>query len=97
MRSFPAAATTRTLSVMPALDAVSLAVLREMCATGEARELRLAARLSLGEVAQAIDAGHATTILRWETGERSPHGPVALRYLSLLRGLAAAMPTKAER
>ena len=62
---------------------VQLSLLRGMVESGEARELRLRARLSLGEVAEAVGVS-TSTIFRWENGQRRPHGAPALRYLKLL-------------
>lgn len=79
---------------MATVDPVALAEVRALCASGTAKRLRLDARLSLLEVARFIDAGHPTTVLRWENGERSPHGAVALRYRALLRRLEQVTPVR---
>lgn len=60
-----------------------LAYVRAACASGEARRIRLAARLSLADVAGAISAD-LSAISRWERGERVPRGAAALRYGQLL-------------
>lgn len=60
-----------------------LAKVRAACASGEARRIRQAARLSLADVAGAIGVD-LTAISRWERGERSPRGAAALRYGELL-------------
>jgi transcriptional regulator with XRE-family HTH domain len=62
---------------------------RAMAASGRAREIRLAARLNLSEVANATGVT-ATTVYRWEKGERTPTGEPALRYGALLDQLSAA-------
>jgi transcriptional regulator with XRE-family HTH domain len=67
---------------------------RELSASGRAREIRAAARLSLAEVAAAcgIDEG---TLSRWERGQRRPRSPVALRYLAVLDALDREMARSA--
>ena len=69
-------------------DALDLARLRDMTTSGKARRIRLAARLSLHEMARAIGSSHAA-VQRWETNERRPRGELALRYLALLDALQA--------
>ena len=49
---------------------------------GATRKSRQAAGLSLAEVAVAVGVSPAT-ILRWETGQRTPRGAAALRYARL--------------
>jgi transcriptional regulator with XRE-family HTH domain len=51
-----------------------------------ARALRREARITLAEVADAIDVSEAT-ISRWETGVRRPRGVHADRYVALLTRL----------
>lgn len=70
--------------------AITLSVARQMVADGTARELRMAARLSLGDVARAVGTS-PTTVLRWERG-RGPTGDVGVRYAVLLARLAALVP-----
>lgn len=65
-------------------DAVSLSQIRALARSGMAKSVRLAAGLSLQEVAEAIGAGGPSTIHRWENGDRRPHGEVAVRYLQLV-------------
>lgn len=67
--------------------ALKLARVRRLAASGEARRLRRTANLSYAETSGAVAVSPAT-ILRWETGERSPHGDAAIRYLELLDQLA---------
>lgn len=70
------------------LDPVAeLAIIRSRAASGEARALRLKARLSLSEVADHCGAV-TTTISRWEAGERLPRGEAGLRYARLIAQLA---------
>lgn len=68
-------------------DTIELSRLRTMLRSGAARSVRLAAGLTLGDVARAVGVGKPT-VLRWETGERIPRADeAALRYWALLRGL----------
>ena len=67
-------------------DTVKLTKIRVLAGTGAARSIRKGAGLSLSEVAKPVDVS-PTTIFRWETGERTPRGEPALRYLELLEGL----------
>ena len=59
---------------------------RDLLRSGAARSVRLGSRLSLGEVARALDVSPAT-VYRWETHQRVPRGEVAIRYLALLERL----------
>jgi DNA-binding transcriptional regulator YiaG len=68
-------------------QALSLARVRAMAQSGRAREIRLAAKLSLYDVAGAIGS-NASSVQRWESGARRPYGAPALRYGSLLDALA---------
>jgi DNA-binding transcriptional regulator YiaG len=68
---------------------VRLANVRAAALTGDARRLRLAAGLSLREVAREVGCG-PSTVHRWETGQRRPHGRAALRYAELLDELQGA-------
>jgi DNA-binding transcriptional regulator YiaG len=68
-------------------DALALAWVRNATASGAARDIRRAGRLSRSEMARAVGV-HVATIASWEQGTRAPHGEQALRYASLLRGLA---------
>lgn len=67
-------------------DLLRLADVREAAESGEARRLRLAASLSLAEVARALGVS-VPTVSRWETGERRPRGKAAIRYARLLEAL----------
>lgn len=60
---------------------------RELARSGEARRLRLAAPLSLGEMARAVGVSVAT-VSRWEAGERQPTGEGAVRWARRLARLA---------
>jgi DNA-binding transcriptional regulator YiaG len=67
-------------------DAVALSKARALARSGAARSVRLAAGLSLSEMARPVEVS-PTTIFRWENGERVPRGEPALRYLELLERL----------
>jgi transcriptional regulator with XRE-family HTH domain len=67
-------------------EPLRLAAVRAAAADGRARQLRLAARLSLADVGRACGVDQST-VYRWETGRRSPRGEAALRYEAFLRAL----------
>ncbi len=68
---------------------LALTVLRQLCASGEARRIRLALGLSLTEIADAVSAD-TSTIHRWERGQRAPRRSArALAYADLLGRLLA--------
>lgn len=64
-------------------DIGRLALARRICTSGEARKRRLAAQLSLREVADACGVDPAA-IQKWETGQRLPRRDAALRYLAVI-------------
>ncbi len=72
--------------------AITLAIARQLVADGTARDLRVFAHLSLGDVARAVGTS-PTTVLRWERG-RGPTGDVGLRYAVFLARLAALVPAE---
>lgn len=76
---------------MQQLDVVSLARARDLARSGAARSIRLAAGLSLGEVGRALGCP-ASTILRWERGDRLPRGDLAIRWAELLQALINRAP-----
>jgi DNA-binding transcriptional regulator YiaG len=63
-----------------------LALVRAMTESGEAREIRQRARVSLTEMAGAVGVAPAT-VARWEVADRRPRGDAALRYLRVLQSL----------
>ncbi|MBK9180969.1 MAG: helix-turn-helix transcriptional regulator [Acidimicrobiales bacterium] len=67
----------------------ALADVRHATTSGQARAIRLAARLSLSEVGAACGVD-TSTVHRWEHAQRLPRGDAALRYLALLRQLDQA-------
>lgn len=70
-------------------DATLVVRARELAATGEAKRIRVASNLPIGDLARAIDV-NMTTLWRWENGERSPRGDRAVRYARALAKLAKA-------
>ncbi len=65
----------------------ALAVGREFCHTGRARELRLRRHLTLGEIAAACGTS-PDRIMAWETGRVRPYSGGAFRtYLEILAEL----------
>jgi transcriptional regulator with XRE-family HTH domain len=71
---------------VPKILALQLADARRFAASGRGRRLRLAARLSLGDVGRSIGTSHVN-ILRWETGNRQPTSEVGVRWGQFLRSL----------
>ncbi len=59
---------------------------RSLTRSGAARTVRIAAGLTLGELAEAVGVS-PTTIWRWEQGQRSPRGEPAIKYGELLEAL----------
>lgn len=72
--------------VMGQTQILRLAWVRAAVSSGEARRLREAAHLSVGEVAAACGVDQST-IWRYERGTRSPRGEAALRYADLIQSL----------
>jgi DNA-binding transcriptional regulator YiaG len=70
-------------------ELVELARVRALCASGAARSIRQAARISLGEFGRSLEVS-PSTVLRWETRRREPRGNAALRYGALLDRLLQA-------
>ncbi|WP_414720617.1 helix-turn-helix domain-containing protein [Streptomyces sp.] len=71
---------------MTKAHALRLVQLRAAISTGETRELRVAARLSISELAAACGVDQST-LWRWEQGKRLPRGDRALRYADLVDSL----------
>ena len=62
---------------------------RQAAKSGHARELRLAAHMSLDEVGQAMNPpAPRGTIAAWETSRRTPRAGAAIAYGKVLRALA---------
>jgi DNA-binding transcriptional regulator YiaG len=53
--------------------------------------IRSNAEISLAELAAEVGVS-PSTIFRWESGIRSPHGPAAVRYVVLLDRIASETP-----
>ncbi|WP_372411839.1 helix-turn-helix domain-containing protein [Streptomyces luteireticuli] len=67
----------------------SLSRVRASAFSGQARQTRLSAHLSLSELAKVCGVD-ASTVWRWEQGKRVPRGEPALRYARVLDTLAHA-------
>lgn len=63
--------------------------MRLLAASGGARSLRIEQRISLRELAEAIDAS-PSTVSRWEQGYTSPRALAALRWADALQVNEAA-------
>ena len=63
-----------------------IASARSLAASGAARSIRLAARLTLTEIGTEVGVT-ASAVCRWEHGQRSPRGDAAREYGRLLRDL----------
>ncbi len=63
-----------------------LSGIRALVGSGAARSIRIAAGLSLGEVAKAVGVS-PTTVLRWENRQRIPQGEPGVAYGRLLVAL----------
>ncbi|MEU0809545.1 helix-turn-helix transcriptional regulator [Streptomyces sp. NPDC005970] len=73
-----------------------LAQVRAALVSGEARRLRIAAQLSIGEVAHECGVDQST-IWRWENGVRTPRGKAALAYGEVIDSLRKQGPPTCER
>ena len=62
---------------------------RQLATSGTGRMLREAAQLNGHELARAIGVD-ASTIWRWENGERKPQGEWAIRYVNFLERLGSS-------
>ena len=71
---------------------VELIKVRAAARSGAAKDARLAAGLSLTEVAAAVGVTPAA-VFRWEKGDRVPRGEAALRYARLLNRLGRICPS----
>lgn len=76
-------------------EPLKLAAVRARAADGSARRIRVAAHLSLTDIASAVGVDQST-VHRWETGRRAPRGAPALRYGALLDALERT-PTGSPR
>jgi DNA-binding transcriptional regulator YiaG len=71
---------------MESNDLQELADVRALASSGLARSIRIAASLSLTEVAAEVGVA-PSTVHRWETGARSPRGEAARSYARILKDL----------
>lgn len=78
-----------------AAQLLRLSRIRAAVNSGEARRLREAAHLSIGEVARACGVDQST-VWRWERGTRTPRGRQALAYGELIDSLRAAAHVSSE-
>ena len=69
-----------------ATDLPTVAKARSLASTGAAKSIRVAAGLSLREIAADLNVS-PSTVLRWERGERRPRAQAAARYGHLLEAL----------
>lgn len=67
-------------------EIIDLVDARQIARSGLGRSVRLAASLSLREVARAVDAS-PSGVLRWETGQRMPRDAAGVRWARFIRGL----------
>ena len=70
------------------IDLVKVSRARRLCMDGQGRRLRVAAQVSVRELAQAVGVNPAT-VCRWETGESAPRPDAAVRWVDALQQLAA--------
>lgn len=75
-----------TASITTTDQLLDLVSVRALARSGQAREIRTDAGLSLADVGGAIGVA-AGTVQRWENGLRTPYGAPALRYGALLAAL----------
>lgn len=72
---------------MESNTAPRLARLRSLMSTGAAKSIRLAAGVSLPEIARDVGVSHST-VYRWENDLNVPKGDPALRYAVVLDELS---------
>lgn len=71
---------------MSKAHALRLVRLRAAISSGETRQVRVAARLSISEMAAACGVDQST-LWRWEQGKRLPRGELATRYADVLEAI----------
>ena len=67
-------------------DVLEIARARDLARSGTGRTIRVSAGLSLSEVGQAVGIA-ASTVLRYERGERMPRGGPGVAWARLMRQL----------
>lgn len=80
---------------MTKAHALRLVQLRAAISTGETRQIRVAARLSISEMADACGVDQST-LWRWEQGKRLPRGEHALRYADVIDSLRTQVAEQAK-
>jgi transcriptional regulator with XRE-family HTH domain len=63
---------------------------RRLPSPAAARAIRLGAGVTQQELADEL-AVYRVTVARWEAGDRTPRGPLRVRYVELLEQLAALL------
>jgi transcriptional regulator with XRE-family HTH domain len=74
---------------MQTADLLLVSRARMLATSGEARQRRLAAALSLRQIADAIGVSHSA-VWKWENGEQLPRGTAAVEWVRLLDDLERA-------
>lgn len=87
---------SRTVVAVNAAELIELSTVRVLARSGAAKSIRLAADLSLPQVAEAVGVKSPTTVYRWEQGLRTPSGLPALRYKSLLDDLQRSLGARSR-
>lgn len=75
--------------------ALRIAEGRRHAATGSGRQIRIRARLTLGDVATAIGTSEAA-VSRWERKQRVPRGAWAAKWAIFLEKVAAEFPAESD-
>ncbi|MDL4815490.1 helix-turn-helix transcriptional regulator [Actinomadura opuntiae] len=76
-------------------DLKRLHYVRAAAASGRARQTRVAAELTQGEIAKAVGVAQPT-VAQWENGNRTPRGAAALRYAAVLESLERTLAAAAK-
>ncbi|GEM_PF-2355293 len=69
----------------------TVAAVRRMLRSGEAREMRIAAQVSVSELAQVVGVSEGT-LWRWENGTRVPRPAQAVALAVALEALSRTRP-----
>ena len=88
--------TPGTVEHVPARNLTRIARAREALASGEAREARKTARVTVTEVAAELGVT-PQAVSQWETGRRVPDAAHALAYARLLETLTRLRSPPARR
>ena len=83
------AATAYNAYMLQSTRLVALMEARQFAASGAGRMIRQTARLSLAQVADALDV-NASSVFRWETKQQIPSGDHAIAYHELMKRLSTA-------